>query len=60
MPGTRTRGNGHKLELKEIPSNGKYFCAVQVPKHTLPIEVVASPSLEIFKSHLDMVLGDLA
>ena len=26
--------------------------------HRLPIEAVESPSLEIFKSHLDMVLGN--
>ena len=25
--------------------------------HRLPIEAVESPTLEIFKSHLDMVLG---
>jgi len=38
----------------------EHFFTVRVTKpwHRLPREAVESPSLEIFKSHLDMVLGN--
>jgi len=58
----RTRGNGHKLKLERFPSNvRKHFITVRVTEHqhSLPSEVVESPSLGIFRSHLDIVLGNL-
>ena len=38
----------------------KHSFTVRVTEHwhRLPREVIASPSLEIFKCHLDMVLGN--
>jgi len=62
VPSTRTRSNRHKVKLGRFPLNiRKYFFAVGVTKHwhKFPVEVVESPSLEIFKSCLDMVLGSL-
>ncbi|KFQ81079.1 hypothetical protein N337_05415, partial [Phoenicopterus ruber ruber] len=54
--------NGHKLELRKFRLNmRKNFFTVRVtePWHRLPREVVASPSLEIFKPRLDVVLCNL-
>ncbi|KAK4816000.1 hypothetical protein QYF61_010868 [Mycteria americana] len=56
------QGDGHNLENGRCPLNmRKHFCTVRVtePWHRLPREVVESLSLEIFKSHLDAVLGNL-
>ena len=56
VPSDRTRGN----ETLEVPSSiRKHFFTLRVTEHwhRLPREVVESPSLEIFKSHLDTVLG---
>ena len=61
VPSDRTRGNVHTLKHRRFPPNiGKHFFTVQVTKHwhRLLKEVVEPPSLEIFKSHLDMVLGN--
>ena len=60
MPSARTRGSEHKLKHRRFSLNiRKRFFTVRVtePRHRLPREVVESPSLEILKSHLDMVLG---
>jgi len=61
VPSDRTRGNGHKLKHGKFPLNiRKHFFTVNVTKHwhRLPGEVVESPSLGIFTSHLDMILSN--
>jgi len=62
----RIRGSGHKLKHRRFPLNiRKHFFTVphthingtKYP-HKLPREAVEPQSLEIFKNHLDMVLGN--
>jgi len=59
VPSDRTRGNGHKLKQTKFQLNLRkknFPLRVTEPWPRLPREVVESPSLEIFKTHLDKVL----
>ncbi|KFV74341.1 hypothetical protein N308_07982, partial [Struthio camelus australis] len=54
--------NGHKLNHRKFHLNlRKKFFTVRVMEHwhRLPREVVESPSLEIFKTRLDVILGNM-
>jgi len=56
------RGNGLKFHQARFRSDiRKIFCTERVKKHwyRLTREVVESPSLEVFKEHVDTALQDM-
>jgi len=57
----RTRGNTQKMKHKQyfLTSGNTFTMRVTKNQHSFPRKVLESLSLEIFKSHLDMVPGNL-
>ena len=55
VTGDRTRGNGQGLDIR------KNLFTEKVVKlwNMVPREMVESPSLDVFKNHLDVVLRDM-
>ena len=62
VPSSRTKVNGLKLEHRMFRMDmWKSLFTLRLTEHwnRLPREVVKSPSLEIFKTHLDALLCNL-
>lgn len=62
VPRDKTRGSGYKLEHRKLCTNTrKNFFALRGTEHwiKLPRETEDSPSLEVFRTHLDVLLCHL-
>jgi len=57
----KTRENGFKLKERKLRFLGKKIFTQKAvrPWHSLPIEAVGAPSLEVFKAELNGALGSL-
>lgn len=62
VPDGRTRSNGHKLKYRKVHLNIRknvYFDSGQTLAQVAHRELVESPSLQILRTQLDIVLSNL-
>jgi len=58
VPSDRTRGTGHKLKYRRFPLNIREHFHLNTGKGCTGSLWSLLPQMEIFRSHLDMVLGN--